>query len=310
MMADMQESILRFFQEIASPGLDVFAEAVTMLGEETLVIAAASFVYWNVSKKTGFRLAAVFILSSVLNNALKAAFRSPRPFQVLDFVRGKRLETATGYSFPSGHSQGAATFFTAAALLFRTRAAIVTAAVVIPAVGLSRVYLGVHWPADALGGIVLGIASALFFCRFFRMRDAAPEGAAGTARAFATGAAALAAVLLAADTVFLDGAVEMKDLFRITGTAAGFFGGYDLENGRVGFEARRGRPIVKAARYLLGVAGAFALLAGLKAALPDTNLFAFIRYGAVGFWAAFLWPLSGMKAGLFEKDPDQRPSFR
>lgn len=304
MIRAMQETILRLFQSLATPGLDRLAEAVTMLGEEDLTIIVATYIYWNLSKKTGFRLTAVFTFSTILNLLVKISVRAPRPFQVLASFQGKRLATATGYSFPSGHSQAAATLFTIGALLFRRWWAVLAAVLAIPLVGLSRIYLGVHWPVDVLVGIILGVASTLLLWKILCRREEAPGGLGQLVPLLAAGVAGAALLLLLLDGIFFHGAVDLKDFFKIAGAGAGFFGGFALESRRLGFDARRGRTSLKALRYCLGLFGAAALLLGLKLLLPDGKVFAFLRYGAVGFWAAFLWPLIGMRMGLFSREPD------
>ena len=115
----MQETILSYFQGISTPFLDVFFSLATMLGEQYVIIAVVTLVYWNISKKEGFLLTYMFLISTLVNSLLKIAFHTPRPFQVLDNIGGKRLQTATGYSFPSGHTQGATSMFTTLALILK-----------------------------------------------------------------------------------------------------------------------------------------------------------------------------------------------
>jgi hypothetical protein len=77
----MQESILRFFQSIQSPALDKFFTYVTMLGEQYFIILIVAWMYWNYSKKEGFILTFLFIISSMLNIVMKAIVNTQRPFQ-------------------------------------------------------------------------------------------------------------------------------------------------------------------------------------------------------------------------------------
>lgn len=221
----MQERILRFFQEFAGPELDLLAELVTMLGEEYFLIAVITFVYWNLSKKEGFKLASVFVFSAVINNVLKITFRAARPFETLDFIEGKRLETATGYSFPSGHSQGAATFFTSAARIIRRRWATVASVMIFIAVGISRVYLGVHWPVDAAAGIVLGIAAAFFFCALTDRLYDRPVLFRLVLIGIGAGVTSVAGLLLILDAAVPQGSVKLADFFKASGICLGVTGG-------------------------------------------------------------------------------------
>jgi undecaprenyl-diphosphatase len=160
----MQEEILRFFQEISNPLTDKAAELITMLGEQYFFILIISFLFWNISRKEGFKLVSAFIFSAVLNAVIKISFHTPRPFEKLDYITGKRVHTATGYSFPSGHTQGSAVFFITLSQIIRRRWFTIIAIILIFMVGLSRIYLGVHWPVDVIASIILGIIVSFIFC--------------------------------------------------------------------------------------------------------------------------------------------------
>ena len=304
----MQKTILEFFSDHSGPFLDRLAEGITMLGESYLFIAVITLIYWTVSKKKGFILTAVFLYSSVLNNLLKILFHTPRPFEVLDGIRGKRLETATGYSFPSGHTQSAAAFFTSLALLVRRAWAVAAAAVLMLAVGISRVYLGVHWPADVLGGLVLGTGTAWFLFRRFGTLYDQP------ARLFRVllileGAVILAALVLGIlDLTVLQGEAKLEDYFKIAGISLGVMGGFLLEKRILDFDPALGGRIRKLLRYAAGLAGTLLLLSGLKPLLPEGLFWDFLRYGLVGAWVTFFWPLLGHRMRLFSSAGETPPA--
>lgn len=95
---------------------------------------------------------------TLLNLGLKQDFAAPRP----DLL--PHLDIVHSYSFPSGHSAGSMMLFGALALLVGGRAAWLGAGVIIALIGVSRVWLGVHWPSDVLAGWIEGIGW-LLFCR-------------------------------------------------------------------------------------------------------------------------------------------------
>ena len=101
--------LLYALQEIRNPALDAVLQLITRLGEETVFMVVAIVVFWCVSKKGGYYLLSVGFLGTVANQWLKIAFRIPRPwvldpnFEIVESAR----EAATGYSFPSGHTQSA-----------------------------------------------------------------------------------------------------------------------------------------------------------------------------------------------------------
>ncbi|MFZ3372848.1 MAG: phosphatase PAP2 family protein [Desulfitobacteriaceae bacterium] len=114
------------------------------------------------NKRFGIRLATLFLCSMGLNSILKNFFLIPRPIGQPG-IRSINPSSVGGYSFPSGHSQGAATFYP---YLWQLRPKLVwkiCGILLILSIGFSRLYLGVHWPADVLGGYVLGWGSVLIF---------------------------------------------------------------------------------------------------------------------------------------------------
>ena len=139
-------------ESIRVPWLDTVMAAITHLGEETVFMVAALFVFWCVSKRHGYYLLAIGFAGTVLNQFLKLLFRIPRPW-VLDsdftIVESARAQ-ATGYSFPSGHSQNAIGTFGGIARFTRRKWVRVAAIVVAVLVPLSRMYLGVHTPLARL----------------------------------------------------------------------------------------------------------------------------------------------------------------
>ncbi|MBI9105202.1 MAG: phosphatase PAP2 family protein [Spirochaetales bacterium] len=298
----MQEQMLSFFNKISNPFLDKAAEMVTMLGEQYFFILVISFLFWNISKREGFKLAAAFIYSSVLNNILKISFHTLRPFEMLDYISGKRVETATGYSFPSGHTQGATTFFITLAQILRRKWFTIAAIIVIFLIGLTRIFLGVHWPVDVVGGIIFGVIMAFVFCTiidnyyddrsvllrriFFRIQSVIVLLAFG---------------LYIFDLVYLKGSMKIDDFFKIAGISTGAIYGFFAEEWWVDFSAEDASWFLKITRWLIGLVVTAAIMVGLKIVLPQHHLADFLRYGLVGLWITFLWPAVGVKIRLFTK---------
>ena len=128
-------------------------KGITLLGNETAYLIMMSFVLWCVDFRTGARTGVVFLLSAYLNFVFKDMLAQPRPF-ILE--PGLNLIEASGYGLPSGHAQGSLVFFGMLALLIRKRWFTVIAMILILLIAFSRVYLGVHFPTDILGGWFLG----------------------------------------------------------------------------------------------------------------------------------------------------------
>ena len=138
-------------QEFANPALTAFFTAVTNLGSLEFYMFAIPVVYWLIDKHFGFRFAVFFIFSAYVNSGVKHLFATERP------ARELRLVEQEGYAFPSGHAQGSTAFWGFLALRLNKPLAWAGAVLMVLLVSMSRIYLGVHWPADILGGVLIGV---------------------------------------------------------------------------------------------------------------------------------------------------------
>lgn len=223
-----------------------------MLGEQWAVVLALALSYWVIDKNMGEKFAFTLLISGLCNNILKGVFRFERPIGQ-EGIRTLRAHTATGYSFPSGHSQNAATlYFFPARRRGGWRWA--AAGAVSLLVGLSRLYLGVHYPKDVAVGLALGIA-AVFVCPFLWNRFHHEK-----MLAIMTAACFLPTLLLG-----------QRDLYKAFGLLAGFWAGMMFERRFVGFsnQVSKGKKVL---RLLLGLPllGGGAIFA--EAAVPAASL--------------------------------------
>lgn len=154
--------IIQALQSVASPALDGVALALTNLGSEQAYIVALLVAYLAIDASAARVLGLGLLASFYLNQQLKAAFDTARPYvEHPELLRSEAAyETGPGAAFPSGHAQSAATFWGAVAGLARRRWATAAAVAMIAAIGVTRLYLGVHWPVDVAGGVAIGLAAA------------------------------------------------------------------------------------------------------------------------------------------------------
>ena len=155
--------ILRALESIRTPFLDSFFSVITHLGEETFFIVFGLIFFWCINKKKGYYLLSVGFIGTIFNQFLKLIFRIPRPWVAdknFTIVESARAE-ATGYSFPSGHTQSSVGVFGAIARCEKNKILRVVCILFCVLVPLSRLYLGVHTPLDV--GVSLVIALVLIF---------------------------------------------------------------------------------------------------------------------------------------------------
>lgn len=129
----------------------------SFLGEEIICIGVMGFVYWGLDKKRGERIGAAIILANVSIGMLKNIFSRVRPWAASRNI--ELLRDVDGFSFPSGHSANCTALYPTTAYEFRKQKRLRWAAVLVPLLcGLSRCYVGAHWPTDVIVGLCVGLA--------------------------------------------------------------------------------------------------------------------------------------------------------
>ena len=290
--------VLYALESIRVPWLDTAMAAITHLGEETVFMVAALFVFWCVSKRHGYYLLAIGFAGTVLNQFLKLLFRIPRPW-VLDsdftIVESARAQ-ATGYSFPSGHSQNAIGTFGGIARFTRRKWVRVAAIVVAVLVPLSRMYLGVHTPLDV--GVAAVIAVALVFALYPLMeRSDSRHGVMGAVLAVMLALAVGYLLFVSlypfpADVDAANLASGVENAWKLLGATVGMLVGWWLDVRFIHFDTRAVWYV-----QLIKLVGGLALLLGIRAALkaPLAALGAgaggAVRYGVMVLFAAAVWPM-------------------
>ena len=300
---DIQHQILLFLSGTHTGFQNHLVQFLTMFGEEVFLVAIAVFIYWNINKKNGFVICMSLMSSVAVTGIAKAIVRYPRPWHVIEGIDVIRKHTATGYSFPSGHTTSASSAFTAIALTFKKKWLSLVCALVIILVGLSRLYLCVHWPLDVAGGLIIGCGTTFLLCGVFASLydDKERFTKVSVIIGCLTAVAAFALALI----IFTNGEeadLAFSDLCIGFATFSGMTFGCALERKRFDFEIQPGQWGKKILRFVLGLAVALAITSGLKVVFnsfgignPMTRAF---RYMLFGFWGG-TYPLIGKRIGLF-----------
>ncbi len=146
--------LIQILQSLFSPKFDRIFEAVTLLGNDAFLVGLTAIIYWCFDKRRGRLLTYVLFLGAFLNFFLKVLIPWPRPPVELRIVE----KGEASYGFPSGNAQDATTFWAWVSLDFRKRTLSLLGTVIVLAVGISRIYLGVHYLAQVVGGWGIGLA--------------------------------------------------------------------------------------------------------------------------------------------------------
>lgn len=295
-------SVLYWLESIRNPFFDALMQFFTYFGEELLFIVIALTVFWCIDKREGYYLLFIGFFGTILNQFLKLLYRIPRPwvrdpnFQPVKSALGG----ATGYSFPSGHTQNVAGTLGGIARWSKHTGLRVLCVVLLLLTSFSRMYLGVHTPLDV--GVSLGIAAVLVFVFYPIVRRAAEKPKYMAALLGVMAALSLGFVLYANLTHFhIEGAEALENIregrknsYSLLGALLGFCVAYPLEHRFIRFEEKAvwWVQLIKVGGGLLGL---LAVKEGLKLVFSavgftwlGTNA---IRYFAVVLFAALVWPL-------------------
>lgn len=293
--------------------------AITSLGYEEFFVLLLPTLYWCFDQMVGFRVGLVMLMGNTFNTFFKFLFHSPRPYWISDSVYAYSHETSFG--LPSGHAQIAASVWGWLAVEVKKRWFRIVAVILIFLIGVSRLYLGVHFLSDVLLGWVLGGLLVWAFAAWHK-----PVGAwVGKKSAWAQFGLVLAStgviLLLILGARWVVGPWEMNsewaaragevapyDLngaFTVAGTWFGMLTGYViLTKTRGHFLASQG-GWRRLARFLVGLLGVFVLYLGLGQIFPRSEDFVgyglrFFRYTLIGLWVSWLGPVIFKAIGILQ----------
>lgn len=293
--------LLYALESIRTPFLDKLMSLITMLGGETLFMALAIIIFWCIDKKCGYYVFTVGFSGTIINQFLKIWFRIPRPWVKdpnFSIVESARAE-ATGYSFPSGHTQNAFATMGAPARYSKNKLLRSVLVIFILLIAFSRMYLGVHTPLDV--GVSMGVGLFLVFVIYpmFRDMEVKPKRTYILFSIFI--ALSLCFVMFVelyrfpADVDPVNLAEATKNAYMILFCAIGLFLTFHLDRTKIQFETSAAwwAQIIKLA---VGLGITLAIKSGLKA--PLLTLFGGhavahgVRYFLVILFAGIIWPLT------------------
>ncbi|MEW6716285.1 MAG: phosphatase PAP2 family protein [Chloroflexota bacterium] len=304
-------------------------EFFTFLGVEEFYLLIMPVLYWCIDVSMGIRVGVILLTSGGINTLLKFAFHSPRPYWYSTQI--KALSSETSFGLPSGHAQNAVSVWGMMAASIQRRWAWIVAILLMFFIGLSRIYLAVHFPTDVLLGWTVG---ALLLWAFWVLEPAVKRFFLQfkvTYQVLIVFVLSLILILSGAlivqslsswelPSLWIQNAsqaipeAEPIDPLSLSGlitNAAALFGlgaGYILLHQQGGFDPR-GAWWKRTLRYVLGLIGVIAIWAGLDAVFPDGKTFLayslrYVRYALVGFWMAALAPMVFLRLGLAEKSKE------
>ena len=312
-------SFITAFQSMGT-WLETPMKFFSFLGSENFFLVFLPLIYWSVDAALGIRIGFIMFAGASLNQYFKMPLHGSRPYWVSTDVRA--LASETGFGIPSGHAEIGAGLWGMVAATYRKTWVWVAVILLVFFIGLSRLYLGVHFPHDVLAGWVLGFLTLWAFVKFWEPVEARIKKMSLWNQIGLAFAVSLVVVLLGVLLIFLsrdfilpgawianatrDGleapdpiSFSMDTLVTSAATLFGLCVGLAWMARRGGFNAS-GLLWKRVARYVIGIIGLVILYAGLKAIFPSGDalvpyFFRYIRYSVLGFW------LSGGAPWIFAK---------
>lgn len=278
--------------------------AVTMLGSKTLLIAVLPLVFWSVHARLGARLTVVLLGSATVNGVLKSVGHGARPYWYDPGVRP--LSTESSFGIPSGHAQTAVTLWGYLAAIAARPRVWAAALVLIALICLSRIYLGVHFFTDILGGLAVGALLLWLALRYERRAVAwwrSRTLVVQMALAVGLSAAGPLLVALAQATLWSDwttpeawigpvppdpDAGALAEAASLSGALLGVLVGFTLLDRR-GWYSADGSLITRAARYITGITGVVLIFVVVSLAFPASATAAaeYTTFLGATLWASF-----------------------
>lgn len=331
-MYDVGVNIVLLFQNLGE-WLLVPMKVLSFLGSPEFYLLVMPFLYWSIDAVLGIRIGIILFLSAAFNYYLKVIFHTGRPFWVSREVESYAYEY--DFAIPSGHAQLSSAYFGLLAASLKRRWVWALSLVLIFLIGISRIYLAVHFPQDVILGWCAGF---LLLWIFLRVEDSVGSWFSERSLPMAVlvlFAASMAMLLtgfllrsvvsswqipaawienarLAFPEEELFDPLKISKLMLASGAFFGFSSGAVWLSRRGGFDAK-GRWLRRITRYLVGVIGVAALWFGLGSLLPEQAgiqgyILNYALYAVIGLWISALAPLIFLKLNLANPQAIKNPA--
>jgi len=306
------------------PSLVPVMKFLSFLGTEVIYILLFPAIYWCFNPGLGIRMGIALLSTTSLNSLLKIVFHMPRPYWVDPQVIAYSSEPSFG--FPSGHAQMAASVWGLVGFYSRRPFVILFAVFLILMIGISRLYLGVHFFVDILAGWLFGL---IVFTLVITLDKPVSKWINRSSNWLVFLTAVGAGLILLIPGLIIHNNLQnwqipaswiqvaersgstiaplsLKDLFSSVGSWIGFVAGacwlrsQEKTYGKFRVDGPAGQKVW---RYMLGISGVLFLWAGLGLFFPKDEttiglLLRLVRYFLVGGWISGLAPYVFFRTGL------------
>lgn len=292
-------SFLYWLESIRCDFLDKFFGTITKFGDETIMLVICIIALWCINKKYGYYIISTCFIGLIINQALKMICRVPRPwvrdpqFTIVESAK----EAATSYSFPSGHTQNIVAGVGTVARFTRNLIIRIVCIALVVLVALSRMYLGVHTPADVLVSLLIGTVLVFGLFPIFEKSDEKPKPVYITL-GIMTAMSLIFTIVVSlynwpADVVSESLAETIKNGYMATGSSLAILISFYVDRNYVKSETKAvwWFQIIK---VVVGLALVLAIKEGMKPLMTlifdDHPVSSAIRYFMIVLFAGLIWP--------------------
>ena len=285
-------TFLWLLEGIRTPFLDKLMQLITYFGQELIIIAVICVLYWCADKRFAYLLGFTYFTAGLCVQSLKITFRIPRPWILdPDFTAVKSaVPGATGYSFPSGHTQGATCLFFPLALKAQNIWCKILCILAFLSIGFSRMYLGCHTPKDVLVSMLISILVSLVIWKFqtFLLDDSRYLKQIASILALLSFAVAAYALVLKSN-----GTIETKyatDCCKAAGAGLGFAIGWHIERTKMNFDTHTGNIVTQILKLIIGLIIALLIKEGFSTIFGSSILAKMAEYFILVLWVLVIYP--------------------
>ena len=299
-----------------SPGLDIPMAFFSFLGTIEFYLLLIPLLFWVVDLQLGLRVLLVLICADVVGLYFKHLLHHPRPYWVGDV---QALSTEPSYGMPSTHASDTLSIWSYLVYHAQRRWLLIIAVLLILIIGLSRLYLGVHFPQDVVVGWLIGLGAFYLFVKFEKrvlswmqkQNLGSQIGVGFGTSAVLIGLGLLVGILISvmpAPEVWAGFATEARSpshYFTLGGSLFGAIAGFALMRQYAQFRIDA-TWVRKGSRFILGIIGVVIVWRGLDVLFgliaPDETVFGYIlryiRYAATTLWVMFGAPWVFLRLSL------------
>lgn len=285
--------LLSILEGIRTPFLDTIFSLITRLGEETVAMVVLCAIFWCISKRIAYIIGVSYFLSGLAIQGMKICFRIDRPW-IIDPTLSpvpSAIEQATGYSFPSGHTQSAAALYGSLGSQIKQKPLKAVCFLLVILIAFSRMYLGVHTLLDV--GTALFISLLFIILTVILLRGDAINKKRELAAALIMAAYTFLIIIIAM-ILYSNGTIEyiyVSDCLKAAGAGVGFAAGMYFERVYISFSVKAKNIFRQIMKFVSGIAGLLVIKEGLKLIIGTGLIVDMIRYFLITIWVTVFFPL-------------------